>query len=321
VSEGTTAVLFLRALGFFLLVTLAAPSALAEPHDAAAAEALFRQGREAADAGDHAKACEKFKESNRLDPALGTVFNIADCEEKLGRLATAWQLFQEVAQRLPASDERQGIAKERARALEPRLPRLAVRLAPTAPAKTQVQRDGVELGSASLDTPLPVDPGPHNVTATAPDHEPRVFDVVLREAESQTVEVEPGAKRAKGVVTEVSSDQVPSSNQRTVGYVLGGIGLVGLAVGTVAGVMVLERKSTVDDNCDAAKRCNTEGFDAAESGRTLGVVSTAGLVIGALGVASGAYLILSSPKEQGPSTALVTSATPRAAGLSLLHVF
>jgi len=312
---------FLRALCVLLLLVLTARGALAEPHDAAAAEALFRQGREAADAGDHAKACEKFKESNRLDPALGTVFNIADCEEKLGRLATAWQLFQEVAQRLPASDERQGIAKERARTLEPRLPKLAVRLAPTAPPKTQVQRDGVELGAASLDTPLPVDPGPHSVTATAPDHEPRVFDVVLREAESQSVEVEPGAKRAKGVVTEVTSDQAPSSNQKTVGYVLGGVGLVGLAVGTVAGVMVLERKSTVDANCDSAKRCNSEGFDAAESGRTLGVVTTAGLVVGALGLASGAYLILSSSKEQGPRTALLSRAAPSGASVTLFHVF
>jgi hypothetical protein len=311
----------LRALCFGLAVALSAASAGAEPRDAAAAEALFRQGREAADAGDHAKACEKFKESNRLDPALGTVFNIADCEEKLGRLATAWQLFQEVAQRLPSGDDRQGIAKERARALEPRLPRLAVRLAAAAPSGTQVQRDGVELGSASLDTPLPVDPGPHSVTATAPGREPRVFNVVLREAESQSIEVEPGAQSSGTVTTELTTDRAPSSNQRTVGYVLGGIGLVGLAVGTVAGVMVLERKSTVDDNCDEAKRCNREGFDAAESGRTLGVVTTAGLVVGALGLASGAYLILSSPKHEGPRTALFTRATPSGAGVGLLHVF
>jgi hypothetical protein len=123
------------------------------------------------------------------------------------------------------------------------------------------------------------------------------------------------------VVTEVTTERAPSSNQKTVGYVLGGVGLVGLAVGAVAGVMVLEKKSTVDDNCDAARRCNQEGFDAAESGRTLGVVTTAGLVVGALGLASGAYLILSSPKEQGPQTALVGSATPRGAGLSLIHSF
>lgn len=311
----------LRALLLFLVLLGWAGSSVAQPRDAAAAEALFRQGREAADSGDFATACEKFKESNRLDPAVGTVFNIADCEERLGRLATAWQLFQEVAQRLPPGDDRQGIAKGRARALEPRLPKLAVRLSATAPAGTLVQRDGVELGAASLETALPVDPGPHQVSAGAPGHQTRVFDVVLREAESKSLDVEPGSKVSGSVVTDASGDAAPSSNQRSVGYVVGGIGLAGLVVGTVAGVMVLERKGTVDDNCDAAKHCNQEGFDAAESGRTLGVVTTTGLVVGAVGVGLGAYLILSSPKERGPQTALVPSGEPNGARLTFVHSF
>src|SRR5687768_2981870 len=82
-EQGPRGVQLLRALCLGVAIAISAASAGAEPRDAAAAEALFRQGRQAADAGDHAKACEKFKESNRLDPALGTVFNIADCEEKL----------------------------------------------------------------------------------------------------------------------------------------------------------------------------------------------------------------------------------------------
>jgi hypothetical protein len=314
-------VTILRTSVLCLALAFGAAPVGAQPRDAAAAEALFRQGREAADAGDHATACEKFKESNRLDPAVGTVFNIADCEEKLGRLATAWQLFQEVAQRLPAGDERQGIARGRARALEPRLPKLAVRLGPAVPAGMLVQRDGVELGAASLETALPVDPGPHQVSAGAPGYQTRVFDVVLREGESKTLDVEPGPKQSGGPLVDVSADQVPSSSQRTVGYVLGGVGLAALAVGTVAGVLVLEKKSTVDDNCDATKRCNQQGFDAAESGRTLGVVTTTGLVVGALGVGIGAYLILSSPKERGPQTALVTSGEPNGARVTLVHAF
>jgi len=314
-------VTILRALLFGLLLVFVAGSATAQPRDAAAAEALFRQGREAADAGDYATACEKFKESNRLDPAVGTVFNIADCEERLGRLATAWQLFQEVAQRLPAGDDRQAIARGRSKTLEPRLPKLAVRLSETAPAGTLVQRDGVELGAASLETALPVDPGPHQVSAGAPGHQTRVFDVVLREGESKSLDVEPGPRVNGAPVTNVTADTAPSSSQRTMGYVLGGVGVAGLVVGTVAGVMVLDRKSTVDDNCNASKVCNQEGLDAAESGRTLGVVTTTGLVVGALGIGIGAYLILSSPKEQGPHTALVTSGEPHGARLTLVHAF
>jgi hypothetical protein len=310
-------------VGLTLLALCGAPFPLAaQPRDAAAAEALFRQGREASEAGDHRTACEKFKESNRLDPAVGTVFNIADCEEKLGRLATAWTLFQEVAQRLPTNDDRHAIAKSRASALEPRLPRLTVKLGGDVPPGTLVERDGVELGAASLDTALPVDPGPHSVRVSAPGRKAGVFRVVLRESEVRTLDVEagpaldsPGGEPAGGGTPEPSS-----SGTRTLGYVLGGIGIAGLGVGVVTGVMVLDRKSTADDNCPE-KRCNQQGFDAAESGRTLGVVSTAGFVVGAVGLAAGAYLVLKSKPEQASRTVLFASARPSGAAFSVLHAF
>jgi hypothetical protein len=146
-----------------LLIALAPAAARAQARDPAAAEALFREGRALSDAGDIAGACAKFRESDRLDPAVGTVFNIADCEERLGRVARAWTLFDEVAQRLPVTDKRRAVAQQRAAALEPRLPKLSIRLAAKAPAGARVVRDGVELGSASLGTPLPVDPGEHVV--------------------------------------------------------------------------------------------------------------------------------------------------------------
>src|SRR6478672_4877951 len=92
--------------------------ALGAPRDPTAAEALFRAGRAAADKGDYVTACPKFEESNRLDPELGTAFNLADCDEHVGKVASAWQLFKEVAQRLPPGDDRVSIATSRAAALE-----------------------------------------------------------------------------------------------------------------------------------------------------------------------------------------------------------
>ena len=84
--------------GLLLVSALLAstPARAQDARDPAAAEALFREGRTAAQKKDFTTACAKFRESNRLDPAVGTVFNIADCEERLGRLATSWTLFQEV---------------------------------------------------------------------------------------------------------------------------------------------------------------------------------------------------------------------------------
>ena len=84
-------------------------------------------------------------------------------------------------------------------------------------------------------------------------------------------------------VTATSS----GSGQKTLGYVLAGVGVAGLVTGIVAGVMVLGDKSTVDANCDADKRCNAEGLDAAERGKTMGIVTTVGLVTGAVGLGAG----------------------------------
>src|SRR6266536_4195309 len=151
--------------GIFILV---AGAVSANQRDPASAEALFRAGRAAIEKGDYATACPKFEERNRLDPAVGTTFNLADCMEHIGKVATAWQLFKEVAQRLSPGDERVGIAEGRAAALEPRLPRLMLKVATPLPAGATVLRDGVEMGKASFELALPIDAGDHLIVVKAP---------------------------------------------------------------------------------------------------------------------------------------------------------
>jgi hypothetical protein len=297
----------------------AAASALAAPGfaqagDAAAAEVLFREGREASAAGDHRRACEKYHESHRLDPATGTMLNIADCEERQGRLATAWTFYRAVIQKLPPSDERAAVATSRAEALEPRLPRLALRLAPGAPASTRVVRDGVELKSASLDSALPVDPGKHVIEITAPGRAAHRFELTIGEGELVEREVSPGAPHASSPALGATGRSDPRSDTRTLGWVLGGVGVLGIAAGSVTGIMVLDRKSVVDANCDSEKRCNQQGADAAESGRSLGTISAASLIVGGAALAAGAYFVLSSDGER-PTTALIAGP----GDLSLLH--
>jgi len=274
------------------LLLLGRASHAQDPRDPAAAEELFRQGRAAAEKRDYLAARAKFRESNRLDPALGTLFNIADCEEKLGRLATAWTLFQEVAQRLAAGDDRRAIALERARALEARVPRLSVHLATSARSDLEVRRDGVVLGSASLDTWLPVDPGEHVVVVSAKGTEPRSFVTHVGEGERAQLEVRPGAPLAGWAAANSAAPSAQSND--TAAYLLSGLGAAGLVTGVVAGILVLDRKHTVDQNC-TDHICNQAGYDAAQSGQTLGVVTTVGLVTGALGLGSATYLFLSAP--------------------------
>lgn len=301
-------------LGLLLGALLILPcTATAQGRDRAGAEALFRAGREAAERGDHATACQRFEESNRLDPALGTLFNLADCEEKIGKLASAWQRFREVAQRLSPTDERSGIARDRAAALEPRLPKLVLRLAEGAPPEAVVVRDGVELGPASLGLGLPVDPGQHSVIVRAPGRVDRHYDLSLAEGEARELHLEVGAPEP-AVATEISPPQPqlhsgtsselnvlsPSestSPSRTAGYVLTGVGAAGLVAGFVTGGLALSRKSEMEDNCDARGACNQTGLDAAESGDTFATISTVTFGVGALGVALGTVLLLTSGDE------------------------
>jgi hypothetical protein len=87
----------------------------AHAQNPAAAEALFEQARSAMAAGSYDIACARFRDSDKLDPAVGTRFNLADCEEKRGRVATAWSLFRGVLSELAEDDDRRPIAQERGR--------------------------------------------------------------------------------------------------------------------------------------------------------------------------------------------------------------
>jgi len=202
---------------------LAVLSVLAWPHtvraqQGAAAEVLFEEGRKAMEAGDYAAACRKFEESNRLDPAVGTVFNLANCEEQHGRVASAWEHFKDVSARVPQSDRRKAIANERIAALGPRLPYLTIRLR-AAVEGTHVLRDGVELGKESLDLALPVDPGEHEIVVRAPERRDETFRAMLVEGERKSLEVEPGARvpyERFPSATEVRKDAGPSRGE-TVG--------------------------------------------------------------------------------------------------------
>ena len=74
---------------------LATPAARAA--DTAAAQSLFSDARKLMLAGNFADACPKREESEKLDPGMGTLYNLGDCYEHVGKTASAWAAFDEVA--------------------------------------------------------------------------------------------------------------------------------------------------------------------------------------------------------------------------------
>jgi hypothetical protein len=302
-----------------------------------AAQALFVQAREALANEDYDAACAKFRESDRLDPAIGTKFNLANCEELRGNLSVAWALFREVADAVPESDPRYSIAAKRGDQLAARVPRLKVILADDAPAGAKVASDGIELGAGSLGAPLPLEKGEHKVVVTAPGHAPKEFVVVVAEGETKTLVVTAGAKtlgesmpepvtpgapppESSPVVLDLGSPPAGDSSTATLGYALGGVGIAGLAVGGIAGIMALDKKSTSDELC-LPNGCEIggEGEAARDSAQTLSVVSTVGWVVGAVGVGAGVYFILTSDDDETPETVLQTGVVDGGPRLMLNH--
>lgn len=159
-----------RALAVGASLWLASSVAGAQEGDPAAAQALFNQAKELMRQGKSAEACPKLQESNRIDPGIGTQFHLADCYEKVGRVASAWAQFLGVASQARAAGhtEREKAAQRRAEKLEPRLPRLTVAVAEASKvAGLEIRRNGALVGAAQWGTPVPVDPGEIELTASA----------------------------------------------------------------------------------------------------------------------------------------------------------
>jgi hypothetical protein len=313
------------------MAVLALPSrAGAQARDAAAGEALFQEGRRLMKAGDFAGACPKLEESLRLDPALGTLVNLASCEEQLGHTATAWQHWRAAADQLPSGDKRRATAVARAGALEKVLPRLTIALGAELP-EAEVKRDGVRLGRASLGLPLPVDPGRHVVVVSAPGREPREYEVTLKAKENQALTVEPGAeiKVAKpGPVPERWSDErmepaaashvppaPPARRVSMAGIVLLGGGVVALGTGGVMALQALRARKDAQAACPGAAPsfCWKDAKEPLDRDRRFSLYADVGFAAGILLAGTGLYLLLRGP---GETTAQV-SALPGGGALHL----
>jgi hypothetical protein len=280
----------------------------ASASDRAAAEALWNEGRKLRSEGKIKEACPKFVESYRLDPGLGTLLNMASCHELEGRIATAWGEYRDAAQQAErANDKRKKFAADHAAALESRLPHLVIIAVDPVPGLT-VTRDGVTLGLASLGSPLPVDPGAHQISAKAPGYEPFSAQVEVETGKKLEVKIpaltalppEPDAPVTPGLPVEPPKDRADGS-VRVAGFVVGGVGVAAVAVGAVFGVLSGNQADIAEENCGEEKKCTTpEGIDAVSKGTNYAWVSNIGFGVGAVGVILGTYLIITGGADPEP---------------------
>lgn len=294
-------------LGLTIALT---PAALPAQDAVTVAEGLFREGQELMQKGEVATACEKFAESQRLDPSSGTLLNLADCHEKQGKIATAWAEFL-AAGRLAKSQgrpQREEEAKSRAAALEPKLSYLRIVLSEKTNGTT-VKLDAVTLEASALGSKIPVDPGKRSVTISAPGHQSVTLEVTIgAEKDSQTLTVPKLVPEEAGATAPPPETPGPGAGPAppgpdaptaepgppVVAYVVGGVGVVALGVGSVFALMASSAYSDAEDACPTRQGCSQEAIDLRDKAETRANIANVGIGVGVVGIAIGAVLLLTS---------------------------
>jgi hypothetical protein len=315
------------------------PARAQGPDAKAAAQALFEQGRSLVEQGQYAEACPKFAESLRLDRGIGTMLWLADCYESNGQTASAWAFFKEgAAAAALAHDSREKVARQRIAKLESKLTTVAILVPPEAALSgLDVRRDGIAVSADEWAIGVPVDPGIHTISATAPDRKPWTTNVELAPKpglvsvtvpvlEPAAAEASPaGAPAAAGSPGEGSSvastpvsDGRNGSTQRTIGLVAGGVGLVSLGLGVYFGLAAKSSydSSNADGHC-ANNQCDSQGLSDRSTASTQATVATLLIGVGVAAVAGGAVLYFTAPRAR-TSASLAVSPMPASGGGGML---
>lgn len=318
------------ALAATLLVT---SPAFAQGDDVAMAQSLFERGRELMKEGKNAEACEKFAESNRLDASAGTLLNLGQCQEALGKTASAWASYNQaiVLARAKGQARHETAGQEYLAAIEPKLSKLQVD-APNPVAGLVIRRDEVEMGAGVLGVPLAVDPGRYVVRASAPGRKAWETTVEIGDnADFKTISI-PDLELAdpeddEPVIVPPPDDPtdqdgaVPpgddASGQRMVGFVVGGVGVAAVAVGSVFGILTLSAASDAEANDDLCpdKKCSDAGLDQIDGAETKAWVANIAIGAGAIAIAAGVVLVLTA--GDGAPASTVGAKTSRAGSVWL----
>jgi hypothetical protein len=294
----------LVAKAVLLAVLGAAPAAqAASAAERASAREHLTQAQELKKQGNLAEALGHFSESQRLDPKLMTLVDLADCEEQLGKLVEAqvhWAAAVDKAKEDSAPRTKQR-AEERLAAVEKRVASLTLQVGADA-AGGQVFRDEVLLAPASFGIPIPTNPGDHTFVVKLAGHDDAKYPVTLAEGDNQTVALAAGPKIAAAAPpppkpkpaappptqAAVSTDSISSgSGQRAVGIILGSVGIVGMGGGAYLWIDGARNANSLGPSSDRNKLL---GRIAVGTGGALLVTGIVLLVTAPSGEAQAAHL-------------------------------
>jgi hypothetical protein len=297
-----------------VLVLLIPSVAWADPSDVdrGTARALAREGYEAQKHGHFDVAADRFQRAEALVHAPTLLLGLARAQTGLGKLVEAHENYERIL-REPLSPSAPGAfakavddARRESDALTERLAWVTLDIhGPPAP---EVLVDDVPVPAVAIGVKRPYDPGHHTVKASAPGYVPMERVLAADEGTTQTLtlsmvplpavvatsDMQPQADVA--TTTPPAAESSPASFRTTFAIVAVGVGVTGLAVGSVTGVLALTKHASLSADCPNGHCASDKGNDV-ETYRTFANVSTVAMIVGAAGAATGITLLLTAPKS------------------------
>jgi hypothetical protein len=302
------------------------------PEDLASARQLGIDGIQMADKGDCAGAIPKLTAAEKLHHAPTTLERLGECEIKVGKLVSGTERLNQVLREPlppnapPAFAAAQKRAQDALPSAQARIGRLRLHVDGAPPDQVSATIDGATVPSAMLDSARPTDPGSHQVSASAPGFKNATTTVVVSDGAESAASLTlvrdtsaPAATAAAPAATGPAPSAAPGAAPTTASPAPGSsapgggtnvpaiasfvVGGVGLAVGTVFGLLALGTKSSLDGECGPTKKtCSNSGDVSSLATDAWG--SNVGFGIGIVGAALGTYFLLShhGPEKTGSSS-------------------
>jgi len=309
-----------RALPLFLSIALATGNAFAAPSDdESRAKALFEEARELVKIGKWPEACEKLATSKKLSPRMLTTYRLADCHEHIGKTATAHSGFIEAADLAKAvgDSSKQQDALARAKQVEGKLSRVVLEL-PKEDALV-IKIDGSTIAPALTREKLPLDPGEHELVASAEGKKPRTVTFTVPPGPAVTnvsvAALEDDVAEAKGKPPPIDDTPPPppiddtaassGSGLKTAGFVTMGVGVVALGVGSYLGLSAKSLDRDAEAQC-TPRGCTSEGKSLNDDARSRGNLATVVFTIGVVAAAGGLVMVLVAPSSTRKTSASLT---------------
>lgn len=299
-----------------VFVSAFASSGLAQTaSEKSGARALAKQGIEAYEAGDYEKALDLLTRAEGIYHAPPHQLFMARAHVKQGQFVEAYELYNSVSRETLSEDapsafaNAQKEARAELRTVEPRIAHLTVSVV-NAPDDVEVRDNGKSVDSVFLGAQRPVNPGRHELVASSVSGSSEAIVVELEEGGSTEISLEL-TLAGQADVGETPNDARPGterSRNMVPVYVTGGVGIAGLALGGVFLGSHFSQKSKADSEYEAcleSQNCTDQEIsnisDRDSKAATAGTVAWVGFGVGAAGLITATYFLLSGDKSKTES--------------------